>query len=77
MNLMDVESIRLLDEVNDLDVLEVHYLTELGEERTVVGSYGGLRKAPLGWVLRLVSRRSIPTIDIERIRLLTRAEGVL
>lgn len=33
---MDVESIRLLDEVNDLDVLEVHYLTELGEERTVV-----------------------------------------
>lgn len=72
---MDGESIRVLDDVNELDVIEVHYLTPEGQERTAVGSYGGLRRSELGqeWWLRLLQKPSIRTIDIQQIRILTPA----
>ena len=67
---MDQESIRILDDVNDLDVIEVKYLTSGGDERMTVGPYGGLRRAVTGWLLRVVQKPSIPMIDVRQIRIL-------
>ena len=54
---MDCESIRILDDVNDLDVIEVHWLTATGEERLSVGPYGGLKRGWFhGWWLVLVGK---------------------
>lgn len=68
---MDQDSIRILDDVNDLDTIEVHYLTATGDMRTAVGFYAGLRRSVSGWCLRLVQKPAIQTIDIQQIRILT------
>ena len=72
---MDGESIRVLDDVNDLDVIEVHWLTAAGDERVSVGPYGGLKRGYFrGWWLRIIQRPSIRCDDIQQIRILTAAK---
>lgn len=70
---MDQATIDLLDDVNERDVLEVHYLTPEGQGRTAIGSFMGYRRLASSWWLRLEGRPSIPTIDIQRIQVLTKA----
>lgn len=68
---MDQESLKALDDASDLDVIEVHYLTTAGDERTAVGGYNGLKKSAIGWCLRLTQKPMIPMIDVLQIRILT------
>lgn len=69
---MTNESRKILDDVNDLDVIEVHWLTSDGDERVSVGPYGGLRCSDCRvWWLRIVQRPSIRMNDVLEIRVLT------
>lgn len=68
---MDQESLRLFDDLQIGDWIEVHHRPKMQPTRIIEGEFNGFGRGGLGgWYLVLRKLAVIRTIDIEMVRLL-------